>query len=96
MRHVWADVKRAVWSRSFLLAALGMGVCLCIEAFQSLWRLFGMEWPEVLYGYHEELFLSCLGGELVLFAVPILLFTPERATTVTTASKLPFPGGWSL
>lgn len=29
MRHIWADVKRAVCSGSFLLAALGMAACLC-------------------------------------------------------------------
>ena len=57
MRHIWADVKRAVWSRSFLLAALGMALCLMIGAFQDLYRLFRMDWPEALFGYHEELFL---------------------------------------
>ena len=82
MRHVWADVKRAVCSRSFLLAALGMAACLCIGAFQSLWRLFQMEWPEALFGYHEDLFLECLGGELVLFAVPILAAVPYTAAFV--------------
>ncbi len=76
MRHIGTDVKRAVVSRSFLLAALGMAACLCIESFQSLWRLFQMEWPEALLGYHEDLFLQCLGGELVLFAVPILSAVP--------------------
>ena len=29
MRHIWADIRRAVISRSFLLATLGMAVCLC-------------------------------------------------------------------
>lgn len=82
MRHVWADIRRAVCSRSFLLAALGMAACLVIGAFQSLWRLFQMEWPQVLLGYHEELFLQCLGGELVLFAVPILSAVPYTAAFV--------------
>ncbi|MBQ6147032.1 MAG: hypothetical protein IJI82_08370, partial [Clostridia bacterium] len=82
MRHIGTDVKRAVASRSFLLAALGMAACLCIESFQSLWRLFQMEWPEALLGYHEDLFLQCLGGELVLFAVPILSAVPYTAAFV--------------
>ncbi len=66
MRHIWADVKRAVFSRSFLLAALGMALCLAIGGFQDLYRLFRMDWPEALFGYHEELFLRCLEGELVV------------------------------
>ena len=82
MRHILADIRRAVFSRSFLLAAGGMTVCLCIGAFQSLYRLFQMEWPEVLFGYHEELFLQCLEGELVLFAVPILSAVPYTAAFV--------------
>ena len=82
MQHIWADVKRAVFSRSFLLAALGMAACLSVGAFQSLWRLFRMEWPEALFGYHEDLFLQCLGGELVLFAVPILAAVPYTAAFV--------------
>ena len=82
MRHIWADVKRAVCSGSFLLAALGMAACLVIGAFQSLWRLFQMDQPQVLFGYHEELFLQCLGGELVLFAVPILSAVPYTAAFV--------------
>ena len=82
MRHLWADVKRALLSGSFLLAALGMALCLCIGAFQSLWRLFQMELPRVLLGYHEDLFLQCLGGELVLFAVPILSAVPYTAAFV--------------
>ena len=82
MRHIWADVKRAVFSRSFLLAALGMALCLAIGGFQDLYRLFRMDWPEALFGYHEELFLRCLEGELVLFAVPILSAVPYTAAFV--------------
>ncbi len=82
MRHIWADVKRAVFSRSFLLAALGMALCLAIGGFQDLYRLFRMDWPEALYGYHEELFLRCLEGELVLFAVPILSAVPYTSAFV--------------
>ena len=82
MRHILADVKRAVFSRSFLLAALGMALCLAIGGFQDLYRLFRMDWPEALFGYHEELFLRCLEGELVLFAVPILSAVPYTAAFV--------------
>ena len=82
MRHVLTEIGRAVCSKSFLLAAAGMGLCLCIGAFQSLWGLFQMEWPEALFGYHEELFLRCLEGELVLFAVPILAAMPYTAAFV--------------
>ena len=82
MRHIWADVKRAVFSRSFLLAALGMALCLAIGGFQDLYRLFRMDWPEALFGYHEELFLRCLEGELVLFAVPILSAVPYTSAFV--------------
>ena len=82
MRHVLTEIGRAVCSKSFLLAAVGMAVCLCIGAFQSLWGLFQMEWPEALFGYHEELFLRCLEGELVLFAVPILAAVPYTAAFV--------------
>lgn len=82
MKEIMVDVRRAVCSGSFLLAALAMAGCLVMGAFRSLWQLFQMEWPQVLLGYHEELFLACLEGELALFVVPILSAAPYTAAYV--------------
>lgn len=82
MRTILTDLRRALLSRAFLLAALAMGACVGMGAFRSLWAVFQMAEPRVLLGYHEDLFLEALGGEAVLFAVPILAAVPYTAAFV--------------
>ena len=76
MKHIFGDIKRAVFSRSFLIAFLGMALCLCIGAFSDALSVFRMEERAVQYGYHRELLLNALGSDIILFAVPILAAIP--------------------
>ena len=76
MRQILGDIKRAVFSRSFLIAFLGMALCLCIGAFSDALSVFRMEEVRVMYGYHRELLLKALGSDVILFAVPILAAIP--------------------
>jgi ABC-type transport system involved in multi-copper enzyme maturation permease subunit len=76
MRQILGDLRRAIFSRSFLIAFGGMTLCLCIGVFSNALGVFRMEQPEVMYGYHNELLLSALSSDIILFAVPILAAIP--------------------
>lgn len=76
MRQVLGDLKRAILGRSFLIAFIGMVLCLCIGAFSDALTTFRMESVQVMYGYHRELLLKALGSDIILFAVPILAAIP--------------------
>lgn len=76
MRQIFGDIKRAVFGRSFLIAFLGMILCLMIGAFSDALSVFRMEEVRVMYGYHRELLLKTLSSDIILFAVPILAAIP--------------------
>jgi hypothetical protein len=76
MRQILGDLKRAIFGRSFLIAFIGMTVCLCIGAFSDALTVFRMKPVQVLYGYHSELLLQSLSSDIILFAVPILAAIP--------------------
>ncbi len=76
MRQIFGDLKRAILGRSFLIAFLGMVLCLCIGVFSEAFAVFKMQPVEVMYGYHRELLLKALGSDIILFAVPILAAIP--------------------
>ena len=76
MIQIIGDIKRAVFSRPFLIAYGGMVLCLIIGAFSDALSVFHMEDGYVLYGYHRELLLNALSSDIILFAVPILAAIP--------------------
>ena len=76
MIQIIGDIKRAVFSRPFLIAYGGMVLCLIIGAFSDALSVFRMEKVHVLYGYHRELLLNALSSDIILFAVPILAAIP--------------------
>lgn len=76
MRQIFGDIKRAVFGRSFLIAFLGMILCLMIGVFSDALSVFRMEEVRVMYGYHRELLLKTLSSDIILFAVPILAAIP--------------------
>ena len=76
LRAFLIDLKRAIISRSFLLAFGGMVLCLMIGAFSDVLSVFRMDNPHVMYGYHRELLLKALVSDIILFAVPILAAIP--------------------
>lgn len=82
MKRIWIDLKRAILSAPFLLAAGGMTLCLLMGAFSDALSVFSMETPQVLYNYHQELFLKSLKGSLILFATPILAAIPYTTAFV--------------
>ncbi len=76
MRQVLGDIRRAVFGRSFLIAFIGMVICLLIGAFSDMLGVFRMDPIQVSYGYHRELLLKTLSSNIILFAVPILAAIP--------------------
>ena len=71
-----SDLRRAVMSRSFVLAMLGMVLCLIFGALTDMLMVFKMEVPLVMYGYHEELFVTALKSDIILLVVPLLAAIP--------------------
>ncbi len=80
MRDILNDLKRAVSGRAFLYALFGMMLCIAAGVFTDILSVLRMNSPEVMPGYHNELILKALSGDVILFAVPILAAIPYTAS----------------
>jgi len=76
------DLRRAILSRSFVLALLGMALCVLFGALNEMLSVFKMERPTVLYGFHEDLFQTALRSDIILLVVPLLAAIPFAAAFV--------------
>lgn len=76
MRQILGEIKRAVFGRQFLIAYLGMVLCLFIGAFSEGLDVFKTKPVMVTYGFHREILLRSLRSDIILLAVPILAAIP--------------------
>ena len=76
------DLRRAIFSRSFVFALLGMALCVIFGAINDIISVFKMEMPTVLFGYHENLFQTALKSDIILLVVPLLAAIPYAAAFV--------------
>ena len=76
MRQIFGDLRRAVFGRQFLIAWLGMVLCLIIGAFSEAMETFSFKPVTVVYGYHRSILLNALHSDIILLAVPILAAIP--------------------
>ena len=82
MKTIVTDLRRAVFSGSFLLAAGGTVLCLLFASFSDLFNLLFSDYPYCALGHHEELLLSAMGSDILLLVTPILAAIPYTAAFV--------------
>ena len=81
MRTILANIRQAVFSRGFILAALGTALVLllsCVEGFLLAFSGEGL----MGFGYHSELLLAALGGNAMTLCLPIAAALPYTAAIV--------------
>ena len=82
MKTIVTDLRRAIFSKSFLLAAGGMVLCLLIGSFSELYAVFFSDTPYRPMGAHETLLLQAMRSDILLLVTPILAAIPYTAAFV--------------
>ena len=82
MRFTFSDIKRSIFSKTFLLAAGGGLLCLLFASFSDLYDVFFSETQYRPMGFHEELLLKALSSDIILLVTPILAAIPYTSSFV--------------
>jgi len=84
MNVIKTEIKRAVVSREFMMAAAGMVIAIILGSFNTL-KSFKVE--NVSLGFHMHLLLTALSSDVMLLVVPILSALPYTAAFVDDCSS---------
>lgn len=84
MNHTFAtDIHRALFSKGFYIAAIGMTVSLIIGAFGDILPIFQEGTAEGLpNGFHAQILLTALSSGTILLCVPIICALPYTASVI--------------
>lgn len=81
-RQIQTDLKKSLYSKTFLLAAGEVLLCLLFASFSDLYDVF---FPKTQYRpmwFHEELLLKALSSDIILLVTPILAAIPYTSSFV--------------
>ena len=78
MKAVFAELKRALTGRAFILTLIGAWVCVLAGAFSEVFDIFDRGTCSL--GEHRTVLLRALEGDIIRFAVPILAAIPFAAS----------------
>lgn len=82
MNTIRTDLKRAIFGKTFLLASLGMLLCLLFASFSELYDVYFSEYPYRATGYHEQILVKAMGSDILLLVTPILAAIPYTSAFV--------------
>jgi len=78
MRTITSNLKQAIFSWSFLAAALGTALVLLLSCVKDIFVAFRIA-NLLSFGYHSDLVLNALSGSAMTLAFPILAALPYTA-----------------
>lgn len=81
-RQIQTDLKKSLYSKTFLLTAGGVLLCLLFASFSDLYDVFFSERQYRPMGFHEELLLKALSSDIILLVTPILAAIPYTSSFV--------------
>ena len=80
-RAICADLRQAIFSRGFIISAVGTALILLLSSVQGI--LAGFRSAELLSpGYHSDLIMSALSSDAMALALPILAALPYTASFI--------------
>ena len=80
-RAICADLRQAIFSRGFIISAVGTALILLLSSVQGI--LAGFRSAELLSpGYHSDLIMGALSSEAMAMALPILSALPYTASFI--------------
>ena len=80
-RAICAGLRQAIFSRGFIISAVGTALILLLSSVQGI--LAGFRSAELLSpGYHSDLIMGALSSEAMALALPILAALPYTASFI--------------
>ncbi len=80
-RAIFADLRQAIFSRGFIISAVGTALILLLSSVQGI--LAGFRSAELLSpGFHSDLIMGALSSEAMALALPILAALPYTASFI--------------
>lgn len=78
---VFAEIKRAIKSKGFLISLGGMFIALMVSSVESFVTILQNQSP-LAFGYHHQFLLQSLHTDIIIFILPILCALPATTSLI--------------